>query len=80
MCSGILPRILSNEGCMKVLLTQQEARVVAKHLRRIMGHPVHSFIHHGPKARLVQMAGALEESCFRRGLGEPRRLPQRPKD
>ena len=44
--------------------------MVAKHLRRIMGHPVHSFIHHGPKARLVQMAGALvQKAASEEGLG-----------
>eukprot|EP00434_Breviolum_minutum_P002675 symbB.v1.2.002362.t1/scaffold110.1/size325157/9 len=44
-------RIFSNEGSMKVLLTQQEARVVAKHLRRLMGNPVGTF--QRTKAELV---------------------------
>ncbi|CAL1141237.1 unnamed protein product [Cladocopium goreaui] len=61
-------RILSNEGCMKVLLTQQEARVVAKHLRRLMGHPVGFFGR--SKAQLVWLPQTgLQSSRLRKKNG-----------
>ncbi|CAJ1414377.1 unnamed protein product [Effrenium voratum] len=42
-------KLLSNENSKEALLTQQEAKAVAKHLRRLFGNPVGTFTAEKPK-------------------------------